>query len=246
MSEISKAMDRSRRERGLDGETSPGAGRVVSPLIRNRIGHWDAEQYLALASEIALSLPDLDSRAIVFGCAVSGEGTSTVAREFAATTAERGESSTVLVDANLRHPTVHEVFRVRRDPGLTDHVLGGVDLENCICETNIPHLSVIPSGRPVIAPPRVAGDEGVGLLISRLKKDFRFVILDTPPILSFREAVQYGAVSDGVVTIVRAGHTRRQLHAHALDLLEEARVNVLGTVLNRRRFYIPKFVYDRI
>ncbi|MBD3349136.1 MAG: polysaccharide biosynthesis tyrosine autokinase [Candidatus Eisenbacteria bacterium] len=246
MSEISKAMDRSRRERGLKEETSPGVGRVLSPLIKRRMSHWDAEQYLALASEIALSLPDLDSRAIVFACAVSGEGTSTVAREFATTVAERGESPSVLIDANLRRPTLHEAFRVRRDPGLTDHILGGADLSECVCETEIPRLSVIPAGRPVIAPPRVAGDEQVGLLIARLKKDFRFVILDAPPILSFREAVQYGSVADGVVTIVRAGHTRRQLHAHALDLLEEARANVLGTVLNRRRFYIPKFVYDRI
>jgi len=135
MSEISKAMDRARREQGLDDMTSTSPGRVVSPLLARKVSNRDAEEYLSLASEISLALPDMESRVLLFASAVGGEGTSTVAREFALVLAERGEAETILVDANLRQPSVHEVFRVRRDPGFTDHILGGVALGDCVVES---------------------------------------------------------------------------------------------------------------
>jgi protein-tyrosine kinase len=71
-------------------------------------------------------------------------------------------------------------------------------------------------------------------------------VIDAPPILTYPEAVQISRHCDGVAVVVRSGHTRRQLPARALDLLDEAGANMLGTVLNRRRFYIPRFVYDRM
>jgi capsular exopolysaccharide synthesis family protein len=248
VSEISKAMDKARREQGLGHDTNrrPQPGRVVSPAISRKVSALDSEQYQALASEAALSLPDLETRVIMFTSAVAGEGVSTVAGEFAATLAERGEARTLLIDANLRHPSVHEAFSVHRDPGLTDHIVGGIPLDDCVCETRVPRLTVMPSGRPVVAPPRVAGDERVAAMLEGLRGRFRFVILDVPPILAYSEAVQLCTICDGVVIVVRAGHTRRQLPARAIDLLDEAGANTLGTVLNRRRFYIPRFVYDRI
>jgi len=245
MSEISKAMNRSNREQGR-GDIAVEPGRVVSPVLTSRINHGDCEQYLSLASEVALALPGVSCRAVLFSSAVTGEGVSTVSREFAATVAERGDVPTILIDANLRSPSVHDVFRLRRDPGLTDHIVGGVPLSDCICETSVPRLKVMTSGRPVIAPPRVTGDERTAAMISELRGSYRFIVIDAPPILSFSEGVQLSGVSDGVVMVVRSGHTRRQLHAHALDLLEGASANILGTVLNRRRFYIPRFVYDRM
>lgn len=248
MSEISRAMERARREQGRDGtgDLLSDSGAVVSPARPVRLTHGEAEQYLSLASEVWLALPNLKTRIILFASAVSGEGTSTVAREFASTTAERGEAPTLLIDANLRHPAVYEDFRVRRDPGFTDHIVGGVALDDCLVKTSTPRLTVMTSGRPVIAPPRVTGDARVQELFSALRGRFGLVVVDAPPLLAYSDGVQLSAACDGVVLVVRSGHTRRQLHARALDLLEEAGGNALGTVLNRRRFYIPRFVYDRI
>ncbi len=247
MSEISKAMERARRELG---EESAGpaseSGAVVSPARTGRLTHYEAEQYLSLASEVGLALPERKTRVIMFASAVSEEGTSTVAREFAMTLADRGESPTLLIDANLRHPTVHETFRARRDPGLTDHIVGGAALDDCLVKSQTPRLTLMPCGRPVIAPPRVVGDPKVAGLLQAVRGRFGFVVLDAPPLLSFSEGVQLSTVCDGVVLVIRAGHTRRQLVVRALELLEEAGATTLGSVLNRRRFYIPRFVYDRI
>ncbi len=247
MSEISKAMERARRELGggAGGHDSPVSA-VVSPARPSRLTHYEAEQYLSLASEIGLALPERKTRVILFASAVPGEGTSTIAREFATTVAERGESPTLLVDTNLRHPSVHEYFRVRRDPGFTDHIVGGAALDECLVKSHTPRLTLMTCGRPVIAPPRVAGDQKVADLFAHVRGRFAFLILDAPPLLSFSDGVQLSTVCDGVILVVRAGHTRRQLHVRALELLEEAKATTLGSVLNRRRFYIPRFVYDRI
>lgn len=248
MSEISKAMERSRREQGRSDRSAggPEPGRVVTPALPPRLTHSEAEEYLALASEVALALPDMATRVLLFASATTGEGTSTVAREFAATLAERGDAQTLLIDANLRRPSMHDAFRVKRDPGLTDYIVGGAELEDCLYDSGTPRLTIMPAGRPVIAPPRVAADEAIGTLMSELRGRFQFVVIDAPPILAFSEAIQLSGHADGVAVVVRAGHTRRQLAARALDLLDEAGARTLGTVLNRRRFYIPRFVYDRM
>jgi capsular exopolysaccharide synthesis family protein len=247
MSEISKAMDRSRRDRGVAADApSAEPRRVVTASTPFRLRHSDTEQYLSLASEISLALPDQESRVILFGSATAGEGTSTVARELAITLAGHGDAETLLIDANLRRPSVQDAFRVQRDPGLSEHILGGAALVDCLRRTDVPRLSVLTAGRPVIAPPRVASDARMKDLLPALRGRFRFVVMDAPPLLAFPEGVQLARLCDGSVVVIRAGHTRRQLPQRAVGLLEEAGAKVLGTVLNRRRFYVPRFVYERI
>ncbi len=249
MSEISKAMEKARRERQRRGEPVPDAilpERLVSPALPVELPLEDVEQYHSLASEISLALPSADCRVLMFVSAVTREGTSTVAREFAATLATRVETETLLVDANLRRPSVDGAFRVERDPGLSDYVLGGAPSKECLRVTRIPRLTVLPVGRPVAAPPRLAGDPRLDVLLNELRPDFEYIVVDAPPILAFSEGVQISRRADGVVIVIRSGHTRRQLHEKALEILADAGARVLGTVLNRRRYYIPRFLYERL
>ena len=245
MSEISKAMDRSKRDaRGAAGVETRRP--VVAALPQFPIGLEEAEQYLSLASEISLGFPDGGSRAVLFASAVAEEGTSTIAREFAMTLAVHGNTETLLVDANLRRPSVHATLRLSRDPGLSEHVLGDAALVDCLRPSGMPRLSVIPAGRPVIAPARVMSDARMKDLLSAARARFGYVVIDGPPFTVSPEGIQLGRLCDGVVLVIRAGHTRRQLLRRALELLDEAGATVLGTVLNRRRYYIPQFIYDRI
>jgi capsular exopolysaccharide synthesis family protein len=249
MGEISKAMDRSRRERGKAGDerlVRPGPHRVITGAMPQQIPDSDIEEYLTLAAETTLALPDAESRVVMFASAVAREGTSTVAREFATVLAGRQEAETLLVDANLRAPSLHEVFRTTRDPGLSDHVLGDVPLSECLRETGELHLSLLPAGRPVIAPPRVFGDSRIRGMLSELRRRFAYITIDASPLIGSPEGGQVSRLADCVVLVIRFGHTRRQLPERALELLEDAGAEVLGTVLNRRRFYIPRFVYERL
>ncbi len=270
MSKISKAMDKAEREneRGSvdaprdatrggfaagEADVDAGSGEAVSarrtlpPRTAGPITPPESsEEYNALASEIYLALPDVRSRVIMVTGAVDGEGASTISREFAETLALTNEIDTLLVDANLRNPGHHKVFRTQPDPGLTDAVLGGVALERCVQRTQVPHLSLMAAGRRVVAPPRVFTDPAMEDMIGLLRRSFPFTVIDMPPVLSFSEGLQLSGRVDGVLLVIRAGRTKRQLVELAADQLRSAGANILGTVLNRRRFYIPRMIYDRL
>lgn len=249
MSEISRAMDRARRERERPSAAGRPDGRRRAPIVADspsRAPLADTEEYLKLASEIYMALPDKQSRLIMFASSVPGEGTSTVARDFAEAIARGAEVSTVLLDSNLRRPSQHEAFRARRDPGLTDYVLSSEPLENCLVDVATPNLSLLPAGRPTIAPPRVFADGRMGLLIDELRRRFAMIVVDATPLVSFPEGVQFSRAADGVIVVIRSGRTKRELVTKALDHLGETGANVLGTILNRRRLYIPQLIYERL
>jgi capsular exopolysaccharide synthesis family protein len=248
MSGISRAIERANQEDRKRTEGAPASrrGRVVTGAALGRLAVPNAGEYQALASEIAMALPEAPSRVITFASSVAGEGTSTVAREFAMVLAIHGAVETLLVDANLRRPSLHEVFRIAPAPGLSDHILADALLSDCVRSVGVAHLSLLPAGRPVIAPPRVSGHERMDGMLSELRRRFRYVVLDVPPILPFAEGIVLSRRTDGIVVVIQAGRTRRQLVERTMELLGGAGANVLGTVLNRRRFYIPKFVYERL
>jgi len=248
-SRISRAIAKAHSEQGLsaDGD-GPGRGRrnVFMPGRRMARGVRDAEQYHTLASEIGIALPNVGSKVVMFVSSVPGEGASLVAREFALTLASEGEICTVLVDLNLREPSAAESFRVPRDPGFADLVLSELPLSQCLRSTDTPRLSVLPAGRPVASPARVLADPRVEEAIAELRRRFGFVVIDMSPIVPFSEGVQFSRRVDGVVLVVRSGRTKRELVQRALELLGDAGARVLGTVLNRRRFYVPRFIYERL
>lgn len=264
MSKISKAMDKAEREndrarsdeRASDAgfapaQPEPGAAvtarRAPAPRPAGPLDLPESvEEYHALASEIYLALPDIRSRVIMLTSAVDGEGTSTVAREFAQTVAATNEIDTLLVDANLRKPGHHRVLRAQGDPGLTDAVLGGVEVESCVQPTQVPHLSLMAAGRRVVAPPRVFTDPNLDDVLGTLRRTYPLTVVDMPPVLSFSEGLQLSGRVDGVVLVIRAGRTKRQLVELAAEQLRGAGANVVGTVLNRRRFYIPRMIYERL
>ncbi|MBM3307185.1 MAG: CpsD/CapB family tyrosine-protein kinase [Candidatus Eisenbacteria bacterium] len=248
-SKISRAIARAHVEQGLPAETSGealGRGGVFVPTRRVARAVRDAEQYHTLAAEIRIALPTIDSKVVMFTGSVQGEGASLVAREFAQTLAAESEVTTVLVDLNFRAPSAAEAFRVPRDPGFVDFVLSELPLSQCLRSTDTPRLSVLPAGRPVASPARVLADPRVELAVAELRRRFGFVVIDMAPIVPFSEGVQFSRAVDGVVLVVRSGNTKRELVQRAMELLGDAGARVLGTVLNRRRFYVPRFIYERL
>lgn len=249
MSKISEAMEKARREKSKPAEEAPMAaeGRRSGFAYPEWALPSDVtEQYQGLAAEVCLALPNLESRVIVFASAANQEGTSMVAREFAVTLAGDADADTVLVDANLRRPTLDEAFRIPRDPGLSDHVLGDVALSDCLTASRIPRLSLLPAGRRVVAPPHVLADARVGAMLVELRRQFGYVVVDVPAVLQFADGIQISRLVDGVVVVIRSGRTKREQVERAIGLLSEAGAKVLGTVLNRRRFHVPRFIYERL
>lgn len=220
------------------------------PLVvgahRTGLPERDVESYQALGSELYLSLPDISSRVIMFVSADPSAGTSTVARGFALTMAVNGEVGTALVDGNLRKPVQHDELGVRRSPGLSDYVLSDAPLSECLRATGTPHLSLLPAGRPSVAPPRILGDPKTERMVGELKAAHELVVVDSAPLLPFAEGLQFSQRVDGVVVVIRSAETKQNAVQRVLTLLDDAGANVLGSVLNVRKHYIPRFIYDRL
>jgi capsular exopolysaccharide synthesis family protein len=249
MSKITDAMDRSRREQErptVGRDASSGSAPVVFGARRVGLPASDVEAYQALGSEVYLRLPDTPCRVVMLASPEPRSGTSTVAREFASTLALNGEVKTVLVDANLRKPVVHEAFGVQRTPGLSDHVLADAPLSGCLRESGVPNLALLPAGRPAVAPPRILTDPRIDGMLRELRDRFGLIVIDSAPLVPFAEGVQLSRKADGVVLVVRSAATKQATAQRVLALLEDAGATVLGSVLNGRRFYIPGFIYDRL
>jgi capsular exopolysaccharide synthesis family protein len=242
-------MDRSRREQErpeIGEDATSGSMPVVIGASRVGLPASDIEAYQALGSDVYLGLPQLSSRVVMIASVEANAGTSTVAREFASTLALNGEVKTLLVDANLRKPVVHGAFGVQRTPGISDHVLADAPLERCLRDSGVPNLTILPAGRPAVAPPRILADPRIDGMMSELRSRFDLIVIDSAPLVPFAEGVQLSQKVDGVVMVIRSAATRHASAQRVLALLDDAGAKVLGSVLNGRRFYIPKFIYDRL
>jgi succinoglycan biosynthesis transport protein ExoP len=245
MSKLSDAMDRARREQEM-----PGVGESGTPVVfgasRVKLPSADVEAYQSLGSEIYLALPEMSSRVIMLVSAEVGAGTSTVARGFATTLATNGEIRTVLIDANLREPVLHAAFNVARAPGISDLIIGDVTLADCLRDSGHPNLSILPAGKPAVAPPRVLGDAKIDGILRELRTRYELIVIDSAPLIPFAEGAQLSRRADGVVVVVRSAVTRQATLQRALAVLDDAGANVLGSILNAKKFYIPKFIHDRL
>ena len=172
-----------------------------------------------------------------------GEGTTTCAINLARALAERG-SGVLIVDANMHHPSLHDLLGVTQRPGLRDVLHGDMDVNAAIQPASLPHVSVLAVGIQADAPDRTARTLRDGVLDAVAGVDF--VLVDCPPVNVYEDSAGTAAQCDAVVMVLEAGRTTRQEAQAAKRLLARGNCQLLGLFLNRRKFYIPRFIYDRL
>ena len=183
---------------------------------------------------------------VLFASAVQGEGTSTIARNTATALARQRTERILLVDANLRAPIQHTEFSVERTTGISDVISGSVSLTAAIKSEVSPGLSLLTAGEPIDSPSRVLSQSVLQGLVMALTSLFDWVIVDGPPLTVYPEAASLAAVSGGAVLVVRAERTRTEVVEESKKVLGESEVDVIGAVLNRRKYHIPDFIYRRL
>ena len=173
----------------------------------------------------------------------SGEGVSTVAANLAVTLARHGEGSVLLVDANLGRPSVHRIFGVKLSPGLLDILVDGWPNREIIRASSAGNLFVLSSGRRAVDLSGLYQSKSFADLLSRWRRQYRFVVFDIPAVGSDSSAVHLASLVDGIVLVVEAERIRWQVAQRVKERLLEAKANVLGVVLNKRRFPVPGWLY---
>jgi capsular exopolysaccharide synthesis family protein len=174
-----------------------------------------------------------------------GEGTSTVLTNFAITLATGGDT-VLVVDANHRNPSLHNTLNVEKKGGLTELLHDKYHMRAVIKKTQIKNLSVITSGIPLSNPFSIFDSIALDNLITQMKLQADWVLFDSPPINVYNDASALAAKMDGVVMVVQAENTRWEVAQSANKKIKNAKVNLLGVILNRRKMHIPDWAYKML
>jgi protein-tyrosine kinase len=252
MSEIYEALKKAEKEKEsrmqrAQALAAEAVGRLESPgEYSSSDSDITIEEYQKMSSTLRTFDSDRQIKTVLFLSSVHGEGTSSVCAQFARTIAQGKGEKVLLVDANLRSPTLHEFFDLEREHGLTELLESGDATDAVIRQTGIPGLSVITAGAPAQDAPRLLASPHLKKLLSEWKERYSWIIFDTSPVLAYADAVVLGRLLDGIVLVVQAGKTRWEVIRKAQEILKNAKVNILGVVLNKRQYVIPKPIYRRL
>ncbi|MGG1676775.1 CpsD/CapB family tyrosine-protein kinase [Neobacillus sp. NRS-1170] len=204
--------------------------------VVNLITHYDsnsavAEQYRLIRNNLHFSSVDKDIKTIVVTSPDASEGKSTTSANLAIVLANQGKR-VLLVDTDLRKPTVHHSFGVSNLDGLTSVLTKDIYLEQAISKTIIANLDILTCGPIPPNPSDLLDSKAMEKVIDELKQTYDYIILDTPPILLVTDTQIIASKSDGVVMVVASGKTRKDRLMKAKELLEKTNTLILGAVVN--------------
>jgi len=192
--------------------------------------------------------PNLMMKAILFSSPGRGEGNSTVLIHFAQTLAAEG-NRVLLVDGNLRDPSLHKAFHLPQENGLTELLFSRSPFRNIghfLKQTNLDNLWLITSGNAYPNPVSILESSYLEMLIDEVKGHWDWVLFDSPSVTSCSDSVALARKVDGVVLVVQAEKTRWEVVQEVQGRLEHGGGRILGIVLNKRRFHIPNWLYKSI
>ena len=200
---------------------------VVTTHPRSQI----AEQYRRLRNSIQALNPDGASRTVAVTSAVQGEGKSVATLNMALALAEVPNLRVLVIDGDLQQPSLENYLGLPRCQGVTEVLRGALSLDQAVRQTSLPGLSLIGAGASPKNPSQLMGSDRLRSVVHQLKRRFDYVLIDTAPALVINDASLLGAISDGIVMVIRLGYTPRHLVEQAYNLLESLGGNVLGTCL---------------
>jgi succinoglycan biosynthesis transport protein ExoP len=216
------------------GEERTGQRGAMLPVVRDRRGIV-AEAFRTMRAGLAMIPGREKNRVFLITSAMPGEGKTFTSTNFAATLAQQ-EFRTLLIDADLRKPSVsRRIFGENIKPGLSEVLLGQAAVEDAILTTAVDNLSVLTAGGIAPNPSELLSQPPFEELIGRLRTQFDRIVIDSSPVLAVRDPLLLARFVDTCCLIVRAGHSPSKATQQAVRLLAEADTPAAGVVLNSIR-----------
>ncbi|MBZ0156123.1 MAG: XrtA-associated tyrosine autokinase [Alphaproteobacteria bacterium] len=256
MSRIEKALEKAVQLRDSRAESDKKPV-FTKERVRERIKEsvFDAEESLTVDNPYVITLKDPGSpaseeyrklksmivkithqeaflNALMVTSSLSWEGKTLTAMNLAITLAQEYDYTVLLVDADLRRPSLHGYFNIKPEFGLADCLTDEIDLGDALIKTGIGKLSFLPSGKKVSNPVELLSSQRMKELIAEMKMRYpdRYIIIDTPPLLPFAETHAISCMVDGVIFVVKEGKTSLQSIDDSMEILQQSRL--LGIVYN--------------
>jgi polysaccharide biosynthesis transport protein len=191
-----------------------------------------SEAYASIRTFLLFSTAGKPPKVTMVTSARKGEGKTTTAVNIAISLT-KSDSRVLLVDADMRRPRIHKVFRLSNTAGLSTFLSGNQEFsESMIKHTRVPGLDIMTSGPIAPNPAELLGSSRLGELLEGLYPLYNFIIIDTPPLLGLADAAIVSTRTEGVIMVVRSGETPREAAQQAKKILEGVNAKVLGVVLN--------------
>ncbi|MFC2165966.1 polysaccharide biosynthesis tyrosine autokinase, partial [Acidobacteriota bacterium] len=190
-----------------------------------------SENYRTIRTTLLLSSPEANVKSIIVTSPLPLEGKTTTISNLAITLAQ-ADKNVVIVDADLRKPKQHRLFKIKNLYGLTNYLASDVEIKNLIKTTPVPNLYLINAGPVPPNPSELLGSDKMTHFIENLKHSFDYILFDSPPILALSDALVLGPKTDGVILIVWGGKTSREALKQAKEKLDQLNIKTLGVVLN--------------
>ncbi|MBM6837109.1 CpsD/CapB family tyrosine-protein kinase [Clostridium saudiense] len=189
-----------------------------------------AESYRTLRTNIQYSSFDNEYRTIVVTSSEPGEGKTVTSGNLALALAQ-GENKVLLVDCDMRKPSIHKNFRISNESGLTDLLLHKKTMEQVMVNYN-KNLTIVPAGRVSPNPSEMLGSRAMGTFLEEMKNHFDYIVMDTPPLGAVTDAQVLSTKVDGTILVVKAGATKKDVVINSVNLIKKVNGNLIGTVLN--------------
>ena len=244
MSKIYDALEHARR--GGAAPVEPSAAPSVSLPVNSQVGRDEVDmesEMIGLYQTITASLMEIDRPAVLFIGSRSNEGTSTIARELAKTVSLKMEKTVLLIDLDRSRPDLHVYTNLKPENNIEGVAKTEDSIENTLCRVEESSLYVMPLFQRTMITPRTLDSVKGGGFWEPLRERFDFIIVDSPPATMFPDGPGLVSQVDGVVLVVEAEKTRWQVALSVKEKIVKSGGNLLGIVFNKRRHYIPAFIY---
>ncbi|MGV3073725.1 CpsD/CapB family tyrosine-protein kinase [Clostridium baratii] len=190
----------------------------------------EAESYRILRTNIMYSSFDKKIKRILVTSSEPGEGKSTTSGNLALAFAQ-DEKKVILIDCDLRKPSLHKKFRISNNRGLSDVIIDRDKLNKCI-QKRTEYLDILTAGKIPPNPSEMLGSYAMSILLDDLSNVYDVIILDSPPVLAVTDAQILSTKVDGTILVVRGEKTKKDSVIAAKGVLNKVNANILGTVLN--------------
>ncbi len=254
MSKIFDALHKAEREKGGPRGTArrrKAAGRRFA--IRDEVLFKDVDKnfrrsLLSLRNSIDSEMKQRESRVIMFTSAVRGEGKTTIIAYLARMLASSGMEKVLLVDCSVMHPQLHVLFEQENNVGIVDYLAGEVEFDAVVkpIEVGVFDLVTVGTAQREDVTQHLFHSERMHLFCRQAAEQYDYVFVDTSSILEAPETSIIGSHMDGVVLVIHTGRTKREVLKRAMVIVEKLDGKFIGSVLNKKKYYIPEFIYRRV
>jgi protein-tyrosine kinase len=245
MSKIYEALQHAQtQKKGKEGDTASPPPIPFDVLVSPEKDF--GEEMLSLYKVLDTLLPHSQSKIFQFIGSREGEGVSTIVREFARVCANLIGHSVLLLDADRYHPTQAQFFEVQQLNSWIEALKDGAQIADSIYQIGKSSLFMSPSCNSAASTPEIFSSPTFNGFCQNLRNEFDLVLIDSAPLSVSPDGLAIASKVDGVILIVEAEKTRWQTVRRVKDSIARVGGDVLGVVLNKRRYYIPQSIYKRL